>query len=77
VPLGVHRDVLDCTTSGCPFESTRVVPVSHCAETQGPLPEGGGGNEQPATMYEQLSATLGAPPSVTREFGEVGVACPA
>jgi hypothetical protein len=50
VPVGAHVDVLDCTTSDWPLDVTRVVPLSHCPETQGPFAPGGGGNVQPATV---------------------------
>jgi hypothetical protein len=49
VPVGAQMAWLLCTSNGCPFEKTRVVPVIHCAVTQGPLAAEGGGNAQPAT----------------------------
>jgi hypothetical protein len=49
VPLGAHNAWLSSSTSGCPFEVTRVDPVTHCAVTHGPFAPGGGGNVQPAT----------------------------
>src|SRR5579864_2821792 len=65
-------------TSGWPFESTRVEPETgiHVAFTQGPLPPGGGGKAQPATMYGPATVTVGSPLTVTRGLGTVGVACP-
>jgi len=50
VPVGAHSDELDCTTSGCPLERTRVVPASQVADVQGPFAVLGGGNVQPATV---------------------------
>jgi hypothetical protein len=51
VPVGVQIAWLLCTTSGWPFDKTRVEPVggTHVAFTQGPLAAIGGGNVQPAT----------------------------
>jgi len=49
VPVGAQIEVLLCTTSGCPLDNTRVVPLSHCPVTQGPLAAVGGGKVQPAT----------------------------
>src|SRR5690606_34199951 len=40
VPLGAHSDWLVSRTSGWPLESTRRLPVSHWADTHGPLPPG-------------------------------------
>ena len=51
VAVGTHVEVLDWRTSGRPPASTRVLPVIHCPVAQGPLPEGGGGIEQPETVY--------------------------
>jgi hypothetical protein len=48
VPVGAQMAWLLCTRRGWPFEVTLVLPVSHWAETQGPLPAVGGGNVQPA-----------------------------
>jgi hypothetical protein len=59
VPVGAQIAWLLCTTSGCPFESTRVVPVTHCAVTHGPLAAGGGGNAHPATAYGAVINTVG------------------
>jgi hypothetical protein len=77
VPVGAQMDVLLCTTNGCPFESTLVVPLSHCPVTQGPFAPGGGGNVQPATTYGAMIKVVGWPLTVTQGFGTVGVACPA
>jgi hypothetical protein len=76
VPVGAQTDELLCTTSGCPSESTRVVPESHWPVTQGPFAVGGGGNAQPAMTQGEEMSTLGAPLSMTRGLGTVGVACP-
>src|SRR5688500_12529513 len=77
VPVGAQTAWLLCTRRGCPFETTRVVPTSHCAVTQGPLAAGGGGNVHPATTYGAASVTVGCPLTVTRGFGTVGCAWPA
>lgn len=74
VPLGVQTAILLCTKSGCPFDITRVVPVVHCAVTQGPLATVGGGSVQPATIYGAESVTVGMPETTTRALGTVGVA---
>src|SRR5258706_7612237 len=76
VPLGAQIAWLLCTSSGCPFESTRVVPASHWAVTHGPLAAGGGGRAQPATTYGGASVTVGWPLTSTRGFGTVGWAWP-
>jgi hypothetical protein len=49
VPVGAQIAWLLCATNGWPLERTRVVPVIHCAVTQGPLAVGGGGNAHPET----------------------------
>jgi hypothetical protein len=49
VPVGAHTEALDCSTSGCPPASTRVLPTNPWPVMQGPLPAVGGGMEQPAT----------------------------
>jgi hypothetical protein len=41
---------LSSKSNGWPLEVIRSALVTNCAETQGPLPFGGGGNAQPATM---------------------------
>ncbi len=76
VPVGAQIEVLLWTSRGWPFDVTLVVPLSHCPVTHGPLAAGGGGRTQPAITYGEVISTLGAPPSVTRGFGTVGVACP-
>lgn len=77
VPVGAHTEVLLCTTSGCPFEVTRVVPLVHCAVAHGPLAVGGGGRAQPATTYGAVINTVGWPLTNTRGLGAVGCAWPA
>jgi hypothetical protein len=62
------------TTKGWPFEVTRVVPVIHCAATQGG--SGGGTNGQPATTHCADSSTVGWPLTITRGLGDVATACP-
>ncbi len=76
VPVGAQVAMLLCTTNGCPFDSTRVVPLLHIAVTQGPLPLGGGGSAQPATTYGGVINTEGMPLNNTRGFGAVACACP-
>lgn len=76
VPVGAQVDVLLCTTNGCPFDRTRVVPLDHSAVTHGPLPLGGGGSAQPATTYGGVINTVGMPFTSTRGLGAVGWACP-
>jgi hypothetical protein len=50
VPVGAQIAWLLRTASSWPFDVTRVVPVNHCAVTQGPFAVGGGGSVQPAIM---------------------------
>ncbi|MDP5279838.1 hypothetical protein Q9Q95_12965 [Sphingomonas sp. DG1-23] len=76
VPVGAQSDVLDWTISGWPFDSTRVVPVSHWPVTHGPLAAGGGGKAQPVTVIVVAIVMLGTPPKVTRAFTAVGIALP-
>jgi hypothetical protein len=59
VPLGAQIAWLLCTTSGWPFDVTRVVPLSHWAVTHGPFAAGGGGSVQPATTYGDVINTVG------------------
>ena len=77
VPVGAHTAVLLCTTSGCPFDRTRVVPLVHCAVTHGPFAVGGGGSAQPATTDGAVISTVAWPLTSTRGLGAVGCACPA
>ena len=49
VPVGAHTACELNTSSGWPLDNTRVLPLTHCAVTQGPLAVGGGGKVQPAT----------------------------
>src|SRR5262245_33841720 len=51
--------------------------MMNCAVTHGPLPAGGGGNVQPATVYSVGSVMIGCPPTFTRGLGTVGCAWPA
>jgi hypothetical protein len=74
VPVGAQIAWLLCTSNGCPLDVTRVVPITHCAVTQGPLAAGGGGSAQPATTYGAVIVTVGWPLTVTRGFGTVGCA---
>ncbi len=74
VPVGTHVPWLDCTSSGCPRDVTRTVPLTHCADTQGPFPFGGGGNVQPAIAYGDVKSTVGCPLTRTRGLGTVGLA---
>jgi len=74
VPAGVQIACPLMTTSGCPFEVTRVVPVTHCAMTHGGIVGGIPGH--PATIHGEEMSDEGMPPSVTRGFGAEGMACP-
>jgi hypothetical protein len=74
VPVGAQMEVLDCTTSGWPFASTRVVPDSQVAVTHGPLAAVGGGSVQPAMVYGGAIVTVGCALTVTRGLGAVGCA---
>jgi hypothetical protein len=47
VPVGAQMAWLLCTRRGCPFDVTLVVPLSHCAVTQGPFAAVGGGSVHP------------------------------
>jgi len=49
VPVGAQIAWLSMSSSGTPFEVTRVALLTHCAVTQGPLATFGGGSRQPAT----------------------------
>src|SRR5262249_19389169 len=66
VPDGAQIAWLSSSTSGWPFDVTRVDPVTHCAVTHGPLPPGGGGSAHPATTYGAVIVTVGWPLTVTR-----------
>jgi hypothetical protein len=72
VPVGMQVAWLLWISSGCPFESTRVVPVVHCAVTHGPLPFGGGGKVHPEIVNGAVCATVAMPPTVTRWLVTVG-----
>ena len=61
------------TTSGWPLEVTRVVPVIHCAVTQGGM-KAGGTPGQPATVHGAEMTAEGMLLSVTRGLGAVGMA---
>ena len=76
VPVGAHIAWLLCTTSGWPLESTRTLPISQFAVTQGPLATVGGGKVQPAIRYGPAMVTVGWPLTMTRGLGMVGVAWP-
>jgi hypothetical protein len=76
VPVGAQIAWLDTNRSGCPLDVTRTEPVVNCPVTQGPLPFGGGGNAQPATMYGVVISTVGWPLTVTLGLGTVGWATP-
>jgi len=75
VPVGAQIAWLSISSTGIPFDKTRVAPLTHCAVTQGP--PAGGGNVQPAMTYGAGSVTMGWPLTNTRGFGAVGCACPA
>ena len=58
VPLGAHTAWLSISTTGCPFEVTRVAATVHCPVTQGTgLPDTLNG--QPAITQGALINTLG------------------
>jgi hypothetical protein len=79
VPVGVHIDWLVLSSTGWPFEVTRVAAVAgmNCAVTHGPLPAFGGGIVQPATVYCAVATTIGCPLTVTVGTTAVGCAVPA
>jgi hypothetical protein len=75
VPFGAQIAWLSMSSSGCPFDVTRVADVIQFAVTQGdgaPLTL----NAQPATAYGALIVAVGCPLTETRGFGTVGCACP-
>src|SRR5215471_7175065 len=76
VPVGAHIEVLDCTTSGWPFDNTRVDPVIQVAVTHGPLAAMGGGSAHPATTNGAAMVTVGCALTITLGFGTVACACP-
>lgn len=61
------------TTRGWPLEVTRVVPVIHCAVTQGGM-KAAGMPGHPATIQGAEMTVEGMPPNVTRGLGAVGIA---
>ena len=75
VPVGEQIACPLCTSSGCPNEVTRVVPVIHWAVTQGGMAEGGTPGH-PATVQGCGKRHDGMASSVTAAFGTVGIACP-
>jgi hypothetical protein len=50
VPVGAQVAWLSTNSNGLPLVVIRVAPVTHWAETQGPLAFGGDGKVQPATV---------------------------
>jgi hypothetical protein len=74
VPLGMLTPTPVEIASGCPFDVTRTVPVTHWALTHGG--SGGGTRGQPATTHCADSSTVGTPLTVTAGFGEVATAWP-
>jgi hypothetical protein len=67
--------------NGCPIDFTRTVKVGgkKVAEMQGvgPGPAGGGtAMAHPAIMKGGADMGTGVPPSLTRGFGVIGLACP-
>src|ERR1700741_2832288 len=78
VPVGMQVAWLSSSSSGCPIDVTRVAAVVHCAVAHGgEVPLVIAGNVHPATEYGAAMVTVAMPITVTREFGAVGVACPA
>src|SRR5215472_6666920 len=73
-PPGAVTAAPDCTTSGCPIEVTRSVPITHWPVTQGGT--GGGTPGQPATTHGVVINAVGIPITSTRGLGAGGVACP-
>jgi len=63
-----------CTTSGCPFEVTRIVPTTHCAVTHGGT--GGSIPGHPATTHGTAIVAVAIPDTITRALGAVAIACP-
>jgi hypothetical protein len=59
VPVGVQIAWLSSSSSGWPFDVTRVAAVIHCAVTHGPFPAVGGGSAQPAMTYGPGIVTVG------------------
>jgi hypothetical protein len=74
VPVGTQIAWLSINKSGTPLLVIRVAAVVYCAVTHGPLPLGGGGSVQAATLYMLVSATASWPLTSTRGLGETGVA---
>ena len=71
VPFGVQTARLSVSTTGWPFDITRVAATTHWAVTQGrPL------TGHPAMRYGVVIVTMGCPLTSTRGFGAVGVAMP-
>jgi hypothetical protein len=73
VPVGTQVATPVMIVTGCPSDSTRVAPTTHCAVTHGPFPPGGT-NAHPATTYGAAMVVMGEPETVTRGLGTVGVA---
>jgi hypothetical protein len=71
VPFGAQRAWLSRSSTGCPFDVTRVAAVVHVAVTHGdgaPLTL----NAQPATTYGAVIVVIGCPLASTRGLGAVG-----
>jgi hypothetical protein len=77
VPVGEQMAWLSSSNTGTPLAKTRVAEVTYWPVTQGPLAAGGGGSVHPITPKGLVNGTIGWPPTNTRGFGVVGVACPA
>jgi len=69
-------DTLSKSKTGIPIEVTRTAAVTQVANTQGPLPAGGGGIAHPATTWGEDWIAMGMPETVTRGSGTIGMAFP-
>jgi hypothetical protein len=75
VPFGAQTAWLSISTTGWPFDITRVAATTHVAVTQGTGPPETL-NGHPATTHGAVITTLGWPLTITLGFGAVGVAVP-
>ncbi len=73
--MGTHTETPVMMASGCPRDSTRIAPITHCPVTHGPFPAGGT-NAHPATAYGTAMVATGIPETSALGFGAVGTACP-
>jgi hypothetical protein len=73
-PPGAVIATPDCTTKGCPFDKTRMVPTTHCPVTHGGTALGTPGH--PAIVHGAAMVAVGMPLTSTRALGAAGIACP-